>query len=100
MNSPSFGQADPAALMTRDASNPNLYPITFTPRSYYPMPASETMLRLGMIFKDAAGTRGRPRCRRRRHFHRLYQGGPAVRITSAGATQPTRSSWRPTCPCP
>ena len=56
VHSPSFGTADPSALMTRDASNPNLYRITFTPRSYYPIPASETLLRLGMIFKNADGS--------------------------------------------
>ena len=56
VKSPSFGQADPAALMTRDAANPNLYHITFTPRSYYPIPAGETLLRLGMIFKNASGS--------------------------------------------
>ncbi|WP_460503103.1 DUF4961 domain-containing protein, partial [Hymenobacter agri] len=56
VHSPSFGAADPTALMTRDATNPNLYRISFTPRSYYPIPAGETLLRLGMIFKNAAGT--------------------------------------------
>ena len=56
VHSPSFGVADPSALMVRDANNPNLYRITFTPRSYYPIPAAETLLRLGMIFKNAAGT--------------------------------------------
>ena len=56
VKSPSFGQADPAALMTRDAANPNLYRITFSPRTYYPIPAGETLLRLGMIFKNASGS--------------------------------------------
>ena len=56
VKSPNFGQADPDALMTRDAANPNLYHITFTPRSYYPIPAGETLLRLGMIFKNATGS--------------------------------------------
>ena len=56
VKSPSFGAADPAALMTRDAGNPNLYRITFTPRTYYPIPAAETLLRLGMIFKNATGS--------------------------------------------
>jgi pullulanase/glycogen debranching enzyme len=55
VHSPNFGTADATALMTRDGSNPNLYRITFTPRTYYPIPAAETLLRLGMIFKDAAG---------------------------------------------
>jgi glycosidase len=56
VKSPSFGQADPAAQMTRDATNPNLYRISFTPRTFYGVPASEQMLRLGMIFKNADGT--------------------------------------------
>ena len=56
VKSPNFGAADPAALMTRDGGNPNLYRITFTPRTYYPIPAAETLLRLGMIFKNADGS--------------------------------------------
>ncbi|MBF9222351.1 DUF4961 domain-containing protein [Hymenobacter ruricola] len=56
VHSPSFNAADPTALMTRDASNPNLYHITITPRTYYPIPAGETLLRLGMIFKNADGS--------------------------------------------
>ncbi|UOQ96163.1 alpha-amylase family glycosyl hydrolase [Hymenobacter sp. 5317J-9] len=56
VHSTTFNQADPTALMTRDASNPNIYRITFTPRTYYPIPAGETLLRLGMIFKNADGT--------------------------------------------
>ncbi|MCC3153481.1 alpha-amylase family glycosyl hydrolase [Hymenobacter sp. BT770] len=56
VKSPSFSVADPAALMTRDATNPNLYHITFTPRTFYPVPANETILRLGMIFKNASGS--------------------------------------------
>jgi 1,4-alpha-glucan branching enzyme len=56
VHSSNFNAADPSALMTRDATNRNLYRITFTPRTYYPIPANETLLRLGMIFKDAAGT--------------------------------------------
>ena len=55
VHSPNFGAADGTALMTRDATNPNIYRITFTPRSYYPIPAAESLLRLGMLFKDAAG---------------------------------------------
>ncbi|MDB5269740.1 MAG: 1,4-alpha-glucan-branching protein [Hymenobacter sp.] len=56
VHSPTFGVADPTALMTRDASNPNIYRITFTPRTYYPIPAAETLQRLGMIFKNADGS--------------------------------------------
>ncbi|MBU6122133.1 DUF4961 domain-containing protein [Hymenobacter siberiensis] len=56
VHSPSFGVADPSAQMTRSASNPNIYTITFTPRTFYPIPAAETLLRLGMIFKNADGS--------------------------------------------
>ncbi|RIY07281.1 T9SS C-terminal target domain-containing protein [Hymenobacter rubripertinctus] len=58
VKSPSFGQADPAAKLTRDPGNVNRYTITLTPsaRAWYGVPAGEQMLRLGMIFKNAAGT--------------------------------------------
>ncbi|GAA4355391.1 hypothetical protein GCM10023185_18180 [Hymenobacter saemangeumensis] len=81
VKSPSFGQADPAALMTRDATNPNLYRITFTPRTYYPVPANETILRLAMIFKDAAGNTVGRSSNGSDMFIDVYQGGPAVRLT-------------------
>ncbi|WP_223696427.1 alpha-amylase family glycosyl hydrolase [Hymenobacter psoromatis] len=55
VKSPTFGQADPAAKMTRSTTNPNLYTITFTPRTFYGVPAGTPIYRLGMIFKDAAG---------------------------------------------
>ncbi|WP_310397970.1 alpha-amylase family glycosyl hydrolase [Hymenobacter sp.] len=82
VKSPSFGQADPAALMTRDAANPNLYHITLTPRTFYPVPANETILRLGMIFKDAAGNQVGRAADGGDIFIDVYQGGPAVRITA------------------
>ena len=82
VKSPAFNQGDPAALMTRDATNPNLYRITFTPRTFYPVPANETILRLGMIFKDAAGTVVGRAANGGDIFVDLYPGGPAVRITA------------------
>ena len=81
VKSPSFGQADPAALMTRDATNPNLYRITFTPRTYYPVPANETILRLGMIFKNANGSTVGRATDGGDIFVDAYQGGSAVRLT-------------------
>lgn len=81
VRSPNFGQADPAALMTRDATNPNLYRITFTPRTYYPVPANETILRLGMIFKNASGSVVARAADGGDIFADVYQGGPAVRLT-------------------
>jgi len=56
VKSPSFTQADPAAKMTRSTTNANLYTITFTPRPFYAVPSGTPIYRLGMIFKDAAGT--------------------------------------------
>ncbi|MEJ7665515.1 MAG: hypothetical protein WKG07_41310 [Hymenobacter sp.] len=57
MKSPTFNQADPAAKMTRSATNPNLYTITLTPRTFYGVPAGTPIYRLGMIFKNADGTK-------------------------------------------
>ncbi|WP_046245718.1 DUF4961 domain-containing protein [Hymenobacter terrenus] len=82
VKSPNFGQADPAALMTRDAVNPNLYRITFTPRTFYPVPTGETILRLGMIFKNADGSVVGRAAGGDDIFVDVYQGGPAVRITN------------------
>ena len=86
VKSPNFGQADPAALMTRDAANPNLYHITFTPRTYYPVPANETILRLGMIFKNASGSVVGRAADGGDIFVDVYQGGPVVRITAPAHT--------------
>ena len=87
VKSPSFGVPDPAALMTRDATNPNVYRITFTPRTFYPVPAAETVLRLGMIFKNGAGNTVGRGADGGDIFVDVYQGGPAVRILA-----PTRSA--------
>ena len=84
VHSPSFTTADPTAQMTRSASNPNLYTITFVPRTFYPVPANETILRLGMIFKDAAGTAVGRNSDGSDVFVDVYQAGSgqAVRITN------------------
>ncbi|WP_426058930.1 alpha-amylase family glycosyl hydrolase [Hymenobacter sp. B1770] len=82
VKSPSFGQADPNALMTRDATNPNIYRITFTPRTFYPVPTNETILRLGMIFKNADGSIVGRASDGGDIFIDVYQGGAAVRITN------------------
>ena len=86
VKSPSFNQPDPAALMTRSATNPNIYTITFTPRTFYPVPANETILRLGMIFKDATGSTVGRAANGGDIFVDVYQAssGQAVRITSPG----------------
>ena len=86
VKSPNFGQADPAALMTRDATNPNLYRITFTPRTFYPVPVNETILRLGMIFKNADGSKVGRATDGGDIFVDVYQGGAAVRLTNPART--------------
>ncbi|WP_231403128.1 alpha-amylase family glycosyl hydrolase [Hymenobacter guriensis] len=44
--------------MTRSASNPNLYTITFTPRTYYDkVAAGEKIMKLAMLFRSADGTK-------------------------------------------
>ncbi|UOG76654.1 alpha-amylase family glycosyl hydrolase [Hymenobacter tibetensis] len=82
VKSPAFNMADPAALMTRDATNPNLYRITFTPRTFYGVPAAEQMLRLGMIFKNADGTVVGRAANGGDIFVDVFQGGLGARITA------------------
>ncbi|MBC7448152.1 MAG: T9SS type A sorting domain-containing protein [Hymenobacteraceae bacterium] len=86
VKSSNFGQGDPAALMTRSATNPNLYTIRFTPRDFYPVPANETILRLGMIFKNADGSLVGRSDTGGDFFVDVWQGQYAVRITSPIAT--------------
>ncbi|QIX62969.1 T9SS type A sorting domain-containing protein [Hymenobacter sp. BT18] len=44
--------------MTRSASNPNLYTISFTPRTYYDkLPAGDKILKLAMLFRSADGSK-------------------------------------------
>lgn len=58
VKSSNFGTGDPASKMTRSATNPNLYTITITPRTFYPgVLASEKIYRLGMLFKNADGSK-------------------------------------------
>ena len=76
-----FGQADPSAQLTRASTNPNRYTITLTPRSFYAVPAGETILRLGMIFKDAAGNTVGRSSTGGDIFVDVWQGQFAVRIT-------------------
>ncbi|AYA36769.1 T9SS C-terminal target domain-containing protein [Hymenobacter oligotrophus] len=53
----SFSQPIAKEKMTRSASNPNLYTITFVPRTYYDkLPASDKILKLAMVFRGANGS--------------------------------------------
>ena len=85
VKSPNFNQADPAALMARDPGNPNLYTSTYTPNTYYPALGTETILRLGMIFKDAAGNTIGRAADGGDIFVDVYQGGQVVRLTNPGS---------------
>lgn len=88
VKSPNFGAADPAALMTRSSTNPNIYTITLNPtvRQWYPVPANETVLRLGMLFKNAAGTTVGRAANGGDIFVDVNQAAQAVRITQPGNT--------------
>ena len=88
VKSPSFSVADPAALMTRSATNPNLYTITLTPTSFYTLQAGENILRLAMIFKNAAGTTVGRNADGSDIFIDVYQAssGQAVRILTPAST--------------
>ncbi|MBC6607675.1 T9SS type A sorting domain-containing protein [Hymenobacter sp. BT188] len=57
VKSPAFNQPDAAAKMTRSATNSNIYTITFTPNTFYPITPGTTIYRLGMIFKNADGSK-------------------------------------------
>ncbi len=58
VKSSSFNAADPASKMTRSGTNPNLYTITLTPRTFYPgVQASEKIYKLAMVFRNADGTK-------------------------------------------
>ncbi|WP_033370026.1 alpha-amylase family glycosyl hydrolase [Hymenobacter norwichensis] len=80
VKSPSFGTADPAAQLTRDATNPNLYRITFTPRTFYGVPAAEQVLKLAMIFKNADGSIVGRGPNGSDIFVDVFQGGLGARI--------------------
>ena len=88
VKSPTFGQADPAAKMTRSTTNPNLYTITFTPRTFYGVPSSTPIYRLGMIFKDAAGTTVGRSAAGGDIFVNVAQDAFNLRFTSPGGAAP------------
>ncbi|MCB2379103.1 T9SS type A sorting domain-containing protein [Hymenobacter sp. BT635] len=82
VKSPSFGQPDPAALMTRSTTNPNLYTITFTPRTFYGVPATDQILKLAMIFKSGDGSVVGRATGGGDIFVDVAQGALSVRITA------------------
>ncbi|WP_240047298.1 alpha-amylase family glycosyl hydrolase [Hymenobacter nivis] len=50
-----FNQPDPAALMT--ALGNDKYTITFTPRAFYGLAATDQLLKLGMVFRSGDGAK-------------------------------------------
>ncbi|OGX88607.1 1,4-alpha-glucan-branching protein [Hymenobacter glacialis] len=78
-----FNTGDPDSKMTRSSSNPNLYTITFTPRTFYPgVQANEVIYRLGMLFKNADGSRSGRATGGGDIFVDVAQAGLSARITS------------------
>ncbi|TGE29124.1 DUF4961 domain-containing protein [Hymenobacter metallicola] len=82
VKSSSFSQPDPAALMTRSTTNPNLYTISFTPRTFYNVPAADKILKLAMIFKSGDGSVVGRGAGGSDIFVDVAQGALSVRITA------------------
>ncbi|HEX8326012.1 MAG TPA: alpha-amylase family glycosyl hydrolase [Hymenobacter sp.] len=83
VKSPPFNTGDPDSKMTRSGSNPNLYTITFTPRTFYPgLLPTEVIYRLGMLFKNADGTVVGRAAGGGDIFVDVAQAGLSARITS------------------
>jgi hypothetical protein len=55
VKSPAFNTADPNAKMT--ALGSNKFQISINPRTFYGVPASEKILKLAMVFKNADGSK-------------------------------------------
>jgi glycosidase len=77
-----WGTADPSVKLTRDASNLNLYRITFTPRSYYNVPSSEKILKLAFVFRNADGTKEAKAAGNADIFVTIYETGYFVKFTN------------------
>ncbi|TGE24928.1 T9SS type A sorting domain-containing protein [Hymenobacter aquaticus] len=82
VKSPSFNQPDPAALMTRSTNNPNLYTISFTPRTFYGVAATDQVKKLAMIFKSGDGSVVGRATGGGDIFVDVAQGALSVRITA------------------
>ncbi len=52
-----WGADDGIGEMTKVAGETNKWEITITPRSYFNVPTEETIYRLGMVFRNADGTK-------------------------------------------
>ncbi|WP_345111988.1 alpha-amylase family glycosyl hydrolase [Hymenobacter algoricola] len=80
VKNPAFNQGDPASKLTR--TGPNTYTITLTPRTFYNVPAGQTILKLAMLFKSADGTVVGRGDNGNDILIDVFQGGLAARITS------------------
>ena len=52
-----WGQDDGVGLMTKVAGTTDIWEISFTPRTYFNVPTSEVIYRLGLVFRNADGTK-------------------------------------------
>ncbi len=48
-----WGKADGIGAMTKDGTNPNIWRITLTPRTYFNIAAGTSIYRMGMVFREA-----------------------------------------------
>jgi glycosidase len=52
-----WATANPAAKMNKVAGQPNIYTFELIPNQFFPNPNSQTIYRLGMVFRNADGTK-------------------------------------------
>ncbi len=52
-----WGTANPAAKMTKVSGQPNIYTFELTPNTFFNNPTNQTIYRLGLVFRNADGTR-------------------------------------------
>jgi 1,4-alpha-glucan branching enzyme len=89
VKSSAFNTGDPASKMTRSSTNPNLYTITLTPRTFYPgVTATEKIYKLAMLFKNADGTRSGRGTNGTDIFVNVAQDAFNLRFTNPTGTPP------------
>lgn len=77
-----WGQDDGIGQMTKMAGESDKWQITITPRTYFNVPASETIYRLGMVFRNADGTKEGKNDANGDIFVNLAQDAVNLQITS------------------
>lgn len=84
-----WGKADGIGAMTKDATNPNIWRITLTPRTYFNVAADKSIFRIGMVFREAGpcGASGQAGCKEGKSssngdiFVNLFAAGLQVSFT-------------------